>query len=184
VGTIRRLIAAQTKAARHLTKSSAVSIHTTSSQHNTLRSTSNNIFVPLHLTFPHGYFPEYYTRTFCMLYFIHLSYMSIPSETSGFNSLNLGQYGHSGEKNRCSLSDIEPRTDMAMPTADLCLLPASCWLVACLMLRPRRWRGHVPPKRRLTSNGLHGVISRRYYYCYLICFVHVILYFAIFQNFG
>jgi hypothetical protein len=43
----------------------------------------------------------------------------------------------------------------------LCLLPVSCWILAWLTLRPWRWRRHVPPKRRLSSNGLHGVISQK-----------------------
>jgi hypothetical protein len=30
-----------------------------------------------------------------------------------------------------------------------------------LILRPWRWCQHVPPKRRLIFNGLHGVISRK-----------------------
>jgi hypothetical protein len=38
------------------------------------------------------------------------------------------------------------------------LLPASRWFLVRLILRPWRW-GHVPPKRRLTFNGLHGIIS-------------------------
>jgi hypothetical protein len=29
------------------------------------------------------------------------------------------------------------------------------------LLRPSRWRRYVPPKRRLTLNGLHGVISHK-----------------------
>jgi hypothetical protein len=35
------------------------------------------------------------------------------------------------------------------------------WFFARLTLRPWRWRRYVPPKRRLTFNGLHGVISRK-----------------------
>jgi hypothetical protein len=38
-------------------------------------------------------------------------------------------------------------------------LPPACLLN--LFLRPWRWRWHVPPKRRLTLNGLRGVISQR-----------------------
>jgi hypothetical protein len=41
-----------------------------------------------------------------------------------------------------------------------CLLPASCWLLACLILWLWRWKRHVPPKRLLNFDGLHGVISR------------------------
>jgi hypothetical protein len=31
------------------------------------------------------------------------------------------------------------------------------WYLACLISRPWRWSRYVPPKRRLTFNGLHGV---------------------------
>jgi hypothetical protein len=34
---------------------------------------------------------------------------------------------------------------------------SSTWLIP----RPWRWRWHVPPKRRLTFNGLHGVIPQK-----------------------
>jgi hypothetical protein len=37
----------------------------------------------------------------------------------------------------------------------------SRWFLARLTLRPCKWRRHVPPKRRLTYNGLHGVISQK-----------------------
>jgi hypothetical protein len=33
-------------------------------------------------------------------------------------------------------------------------------LLAWSIFRPRRWRRHVPPKSRLTFNGLHSVISQ------------------------
>jgi hypothetical protein len=41
---------------------------------------------------------------------------------------------------------------------------SSCQLLSRLylarfILRPWRWRRYIPPKRRLTFNGLHGVIS-------------------------
>jgi hypothetical protein len=43
----------------------------------------------------------------------------------------------------------------------LCLLlPLSPWFLARLILRPWSWRGYVPPKRRLTFNVLHRVISQ------------------------
>jgi hypothetical protein len=41
-----------------------------------------------------------------------------------------------------------------------CLLISRRFL-AWLILRPWRWRWYVPPKRLLTSIGLHGVISQR-----------------------
>jgi hypothetical protein len=37
----------------------------------------------------------------------------------------------------------------------------SRWFLARLILRPWRWRRYVSPKRRLTFNGLHGVISQK-----------------------
>jgi hypothetical protein len=36
----------------------------------------------------------------------------------------------------------------------------SRWYLARLILRPWRWSRYVPPKRRSTFNGLHGVISQ------------------------
>jgi hypothetical protein len=42
----------------------------------------------------------------------------------------------------------------------LCLLPASRWFLAWLTLRSWRRKQHVPPKRQLTSNSPHGVISQ------------------------
>jgi hypothetical protein len=45
-------------------------------------------------------------------------------------------------------------------TQPLFLPPTSRWFLARLILRPWRWRWKVFPKRRLTSNGLHGVISQ------------------------
>jgi hypothetical protein len=43
----------------------------------------------------------------------------------------------------------------------LCLPAAFTLFFPWLILRLWRWRRHVPPKRRLTFNGLHGVISRK-----------------------
>jgi hypothetical protein len=40
------------------------------------------------------------------------------------------------------------------------LLSASRCFIAWLIRRPWRWRQHVPSKRWLTFNGLHGVISQ------------------------
>jgi hypothetical protein len=37
---------------------------------------------------------------------------------------------------------------------------SACHLIAWLILRHWWWRRHVPPKRRLTFNGLQGVISQ------------------------
>jgi hypothetical protein len=35
-------------------------------------------------------------------------------------------------------------------------------LLCCLIYsRPWRWRRHIPPKRRLTFNGLHGIVSQK-----------------------
>jgi hypothetical protein len=37
----------------------------------------------------------------------------------------------------------------------------SCWILAWLILRPWSCSRYVPPKRRLTFYGLHGVISQK-----------------------
>jgi hypothetical protein len=46
------------------------------------------------------------------------------------------------------------------------MLPPACrlfsrWFLACLILRPWRWRRHVPPECLLTFNGLHGFLSQK-----------------------
>jgi hypothetical protein len=43
----------------------------------------------------------------------------------------------------------------------LCLLTTSCWFLAWITLRPKRWRRYVPPKLRLPSTDPHGVISHK-----------------------
>jgi hypothetical protein len=45
-------------------------------------------------------------------------------------------------------------------TSFLHLLPALCFFSAWLILRPWRLRRHVPLKRRLSFNRLHGVLSQ------------------------
>jgi hypothetical protein len=42
-------------------------------------------------------------------------------------------------------------------SGDFCLLPSLWWLFSWLILRCWKWRWHVPSKRRLTFNGLHGI---------------------------
>jgi hypothetical protein len=44
---------------------------------------------------------------------------------------------------------------------ELWLLPASCWFVSWLILLPKMWERHVPPKRLLTFNALHGLIFQK-----------------------
>jgi hypothetical protein len=46
------------------------------------------------------------------------------------------------------------------PCSSACHL-LSRWFLARLILRPWRWERYVPPKRLLTFNGLHGVISQK-----------------------
>jgi hypothetical protein len=41
------------------------------------------------------------------------------------------------------------------------LLPASCWFLAWLFLRPWGWERHISPKRQLILNGLRGVIFQQ-----------------------
>jgi hypothetical protein len=55
------------------------------------------------------------------------------------------------------LWDITPFS----PFKGLCLLPASRWFLASLILRPWRWRRHLPPKRLLTCNEIRSVISQK-----------------------
>jgi hypothetical protein len=38
---------------------------------------------------------------------------------------------------------------------------ASCWFLAWLIFQPGNWRRHVPPKSRLTFNGLYDVVSQK-----------------------
>jgi hypothetical protein len=63
------------------------------------------------------------------------------------------------------LWDITPCTPSKISrfgvTWRICLLPALRWFLAWLILRPWRGRPHVTPQRRLTFNGLHGVISQK-----------------------
>jgi hypothetical protein len=57
---------------------------------------------------------------------------------------------------RSSRSKNKPTTK-----PELCLVPVSRWFLACLMLLLWRWRRYVPPKCRLTFNGLHGVMFQK-----------------------
>jgi hypothetical protein len=57
-----------------------------------------------------------------------------------------------------SVSYINPDFGLANYPACHCLLAS---FLLNLFLRPWRWRRYVPPKRRLTLNGLHGVISQK-----------------------
>jgi hypothetical protein len=53
---------------------------------------------------------------------------------------------------------VQQFTDVSEEHA-IFLTPASLWLVASLTLRPWRWRGYVPPRRRWASTRLYGYIS-------------------------
>jgi hypothetical protein len=46
------------------------------------------------------------------------------------------------------------------PASSACQLLLRCF-IARLILQSWRWRRHVSPKRRLTFNGVHGVISQK-----------------------
>jgi hypothetical protein len=71
------------------------------------------------------------------------------------------------------ISFAASRTHLRLPTASLfrtlLIICTQCQLASCfiagfllnLFLRPWRWRQYVPPKHRLTLNGLHGVISQK-----------------------
>jgi hypothetical protein len=47
----------------------------------------------------------------------------------------------------------------------LCLPSVSRWFLALFILRTWRWRRHIPPKHRLTFNGLYDVISQNIKLC-------------------
>jgi hypothetical protein len=58
---------------------------------------------------------------------------------------------------QCSpMSQLTFRSNISFPR----FLPASCWLLVSLIFLPWRLRRYIPPKRRLTSTELHGIISQ------------------------
>jgi hypothetical protein len=58
------------------------------------------------------------------------------------------------------ISDRHRKVQFCTLLQVLWLLSASDWFLACIILWPWKWKRHVPPKRRLTLNGLRGVISQ------------------------
>jgi hypothetical protein len=42
------------------------------------------------------------------------------------------------------------------------VIPSACRFITLHILRPWRWRRHVPPKRQLTFSGLHGVMLQNW----------------------
>jgi hypothetical protein len=61
-----------------------------------------------------------------------------------------------------------------------CLIPDSRWFLAWLILRPWKWRRHVPQKHLLTFNGLHGftfqkteLLKKMHYFSHFWSFVFV-----------
>jgi hypothetical protein len=118
----------------------------------------------------------------CTLYKLTTDSRIWGSDTSGYKELYLlGYIALQSVENQLSF-----RRNMSLPSkgskykpskksawSRQQLLSASCWfiawqiavdtyfmLVAWLNLWPWRWRWRVPPKRRLTSNSLHGVTSQ------------------------
>lgn len=47
------------------------------------------------------------------------------------------------------------------PSSGLCLPFLSCYVLARLILWPRRWRQHISPKRWLTSDGINSVTYQK-----------------------
>jgi hypothetical protein len=60
----------------------------------------------------------------------------------------------------CSGS-IRTRTLFGCEILATVTINSTSWFLLNLFLRPWRWRRYVPPKRRLTLNGLHCVISQK-----------------------
>jgi hypothetical protein len=59
-------------------------------------------------------------------------------------------------------SSIWEETIVAYVSRKLNLVPSSCWFLAWLILRPWRWRRHIPPKRQLTFSWPQGVYLGRW----------------------
>jgi hypothetical protein len=66
--------------------------------------------------------------------------------------------------------DIRPCSPLKVNQSSRSCHLVSRWFLACLILRTWRWRRNVPPKRRLTFDGLHGVISQK-----IELFIYIIL---------
>jgi hypothetical protein len=75
--------------------------------------------------------------------FNSLHWYDVNTKLNGHSRVNLVLEGH-----------INTHMNVIMPLAFTLVF---CWLV----FRPCRWRRYVPPKRPLTFNGLHGVISQK-----------------------
>jgi hypothetical protein len=56
---------------------------------------------------------------------------------------------------------VPKKNSVLMQDLWLCLPPAITLVSCSIILQPWRWRRHVLPKRLLTFNGLHGVISQK-----------------------
>jgi hypothetical protein len=60
-----------------------------------------------------------------------------------------------------SCSPLKVNRSFGETGSEVILLPASRWFLACIILRPWRWKLYFPPKHRLTFSELHGVISQK-----------------------
>jgi hypothetical protein len=60
----------------------------------------------------------------------------------------------------CRLHLQDPRISQVRKEQSSVCYQFSRWFLARHCLRSWRWRWHVPPKRWLTFNGIHGVISQ------------------------
>jgi hypothetical protein len=56
---------------------------------------------------------------------------------------------------------FEILSTVVMTSSVFCDRTACALFLTCIILRTWRWRWHVPPKHRLTFNGLHALLSQK-----------------------
>jgi hypothetical protein len=65
---------------------------------------------------------------------------------------------------------IFPSSRLAIRFTEMLMVTACfCWLLAWLILRPWKWKSHVPPKHRLTFTRLYGPVKLKsifFFSCY------------------
>jgi hypothetical protein len=89
------------------------------------------------------------------IYFnVQQTYRILRSHTGGYEEFHPLRY--TGRVVRWKSTNVSEKH-----VASSCLLPTTSWFLAWPILRPWKWKRHVPPKRRLFFNGLHGVISQK-----------------------
>jgi hypothetical protein len=84
------------------------------------------------------------------------------SETGKYTTGNIIEFAFENHGNFEKFWNIKPCSALKVNWrfgGTCCLALLSRWLLLRFILRPWRWRCRLPPKRRLTCNGPHGIIS-------------------------